>query len=177
VLDPSRQDVTVYADYLAAIERATRTVNKRFERPGWTPVDLQVQDDFHQAVAAYKQYDVLLVNAIFDGLNLVAKEAPLLNERDGVLVLSENAGAFEQLSPYSVAINPFDIRAQADAIYEALTMERGERRRRLEGIRALVCEHDLDWWINAQLAELEDWMSGSGRATRAFKSSARRKQA
>ena len=87
LLDPSRQNIPEYADYLDAIQREARSVNERFRRPGWTPIDLQIHDDFHQSVAAYKQYDVLLVNAVYDGLNLVAKEAPLLNGRDGVLVL------------------------------------------------------------------------------------------
>ena len=97
LLDPSRQDIPEYAEYLGAIQRTARVVNDRFQQGGWTPIDLQIRDDFPQAVAAYKQFDVLLVNAIYDGLNLVAKEAPLVNERDGVLILSENAGAHEQL--------------------------------------------------------------------------------
>ena len=73
------------------------------------PIDLQIDDNFPRSVAAYKQFDVLLVNAIFDGLNLVAKEAPLVNERDGVLVLSENAGAHEELGEWALTVNPFDV--------------------------------------------------------------------
>ena len=83
LLDPSRQDIPEYAEYLGAIQRAARVVNDRFQRNGWVPLDLQIQDNFTQAVAAYKQFDVLLVNAIFDGMNLVAKEALLVNTRDG----------------------------------------------------------------------------------------------
>ena len=97
LLDPSRQAVPEYAAYLEQIERAVTEVNGRFAADGWLPVDLQIADNFPQSVAAYKQYDVLLVNAVFDGLNLVAKEGPLVNTRDGVLVLSENAGAHEEL--------------------------------------------------------------------------------
>ena len=97
MLDPSRQDIPDYAEYLAALQRAARSVNDRFQLEGWTPIELHVEDDFVKSVAAYKQYDVLLVNAIFDGLNLIAKEAPLVNERDGVLILSENTGAHEEL--------------------------------------------------------------------------------
>ena len=121
-LDPSRQDIPEYAEYLAAIQRAARTVNDRFQTVDWTPLDLQIADNFAQSVAAYKQYDVLLVNAIFDGMNLVAKEAPLVNERDGVLILSENTGAHEQLGEWALTVNPFDVSAQADAIHEALFM-------------------------------------------------------
>src|SRR5262249_45524966 len=112
-LDPSRQDIPEYAEYLAAIQRAARTVNDRFQSPDWMPLDLQIADNFAQSVAAYKQYDVLLVNAIFDGMNLVAKEAPLVNERDGVLILSENTGAHEQLGEWALTVNPFDVSAQA----------------------------------------------------------------
>ena len=102
-----------------------------------------IEDNFPRSVAAYKQYDVLLVNAIFDGLNLVAKEAPLVNERDGVLILSENAGAHEELGEWALTVNPFDVAGQAEAIHEALTMARAERRARLEAIRAHVREHDV----------------------------------
>ena len=133
LLDPSRQDIPEYAEYLGAIQRAARVVNDRFQRNGWLPLDLQIQDNFPQAVAAYKQFDVLLVNAIFDGMNLVAKEAPLVNERDGVLVLSENAGVHDELAPWALTVNPFDVAGQAEAIYEALTMPAEERRRRSRG--------------------------------------------
>ena len=109
LLDPSRQDIPEYAEYLGAVQRAARALNDRFQADGWLPLDLQIQDNFAQAVAAYKQYDVLLVNAIFDGMNLVAKEAPLVNERDGVLILSENTGAHEELAPYALTVNPFDV--------------------------------------------------------------------
>ena len=155
LLDPSRQDIPEYAEYLGAIQRTARVVNDRFQREGWTPIELQIRDDFPQAVAAYKQFDALLVNAIFDGLNLVAKEAPLVNERDGVLILSENAGASEELGEWALTVNPFDVAGQAEAIHEALELPRGERRRRLEGMRAQVREHDLGHWVEAILADLD----------------------
>jgi trehalose 6-phosphate synthase len=155
LLDPSRQDVPEYAEYLGAIQRTARAVNDRFQREGWIPIELHIQDNFLRSVAAYKQYDVLLVNAIFDGLNLVAKEAPLVNERDGVLILSENAGAHEELGRWALNVNPFDVSGQADAIDEALEMPVDERRRRIDAIRAHVREHDLAAWIDAQLAELD----------------------
>ncbi len=163
LLDPSRQNIPEYAEYLGAIRREARSINERFRSPDWTPIDLQIHDDFHQSVAAYKQYDVLFVNAVYDGLNLVAKEGPLVNSRDGVLVLSENTGAYEELGPYSVVINPFDVRGQADAIFEALTMPADDRRRRIDAIRTRVREHDLRWWIGAQLADLDSCTSRGGR--------------
>jgi trehalose 6-phosphate synthase len=155
LLDPSRQDIPEYAEYLGAIQRTARVVNDRFQQEGWTPIDLQIRDDFPQAVAAYKQFDVLLVNAIYDGLNLVAKEAPLVNERDGVLILSENAGAHEELGEWALSVNPFDISGQAEAIHAALELPVEERRARLEAIGAHVREHDLGAWIAAQLVDLD----------------------
>ncbi|HZR96919.1 MAG TPA: trehalose-6-phosphate synthase [Gaiellaceae bacterium] len=155
LLDPSRQDVPEYSEYLAAIQREARSVNERLQTDTWLPIDLQIADNFAQSVAAYKQYDVLLVNAVFDGLNLVSKEAPLVNERDGVLVLSENAGSHEEIGEWAISVNPFDVYGQAQAIHEALTMEAGERRRLLEAMRAYVREHDLAAWIAAQLADFD----------------------
>jgi trehalose 6-phosphate synthase len=155
LLAPSRQDIPEYADYLAAVERSVREVNERFGRDGWTPVELDVADDFPRSVAGYKQFDVLLVNPVFDGLNLVSKEAPLVNERDGVLVLSENAGAHEELAEWVLTVNPLDVSGQADALFEALTMDVAERRRRVQRIREHVREHDVREWIALQLADVD----------------------
>ena len=155
LLAPSRQDIPEYSDYLAALEAAAREVNERFGREGWTPVELDVADDFARSVAGYKQFDVLLVNPVFDGLNLVAKEACLVNERDGVLVLSENAGAHEELGEWALTVSPFDLAGQADALFEALTMPADERRPRAQAIREHVRRHDIREWIDAQLADLD----------------------
>jgi trehalose 6-phosphate synthase len=147
LLDPSRQDVPEYADYVAAVEREASALGDS--------VDLRIGDDFPRSVAAYKQFDVLLVNAVFDGLNLVSKEAPYVNQRDGVLVLSENAGSHEELGEWALSVNPFDVSAQAEAIHAAVTMDGGERRRRVEAIRAHLREHDLAAWGAAQMADLD----------------------
>jgi trehalose 6-phosphate synthase len=155
LLDPSRQDIPEYAEYLGAIQREARRVNDRFQQSGWRPIDLEIADDFAKSVAAYKQFDVLLVNAIFDGMNLVAKEAPLVNERDGVVVLSENAGAYAELGEWALTVNPFDVEGQAEAIENALAMDVDERRRRLDAIRRHVREHDLNRWTDTLLAALD----------------------
>jgi trehalose 6-phosphate synthase len=162
LLDPSRQDIPEYSEYLGAIQRAARVVNDRFRTEGWLPLEVRIEDNFHQAVAAYKQYDVLLVNAIFDGMNLVAKEAPLVNGRNGVLVLSENTGAHDELGDWALTVNPFDLSGQASALHQALTMPEAERRERLDAIRAHVSEHDIGVWIDAQLADLDAVEHGSG---------------
>jgi trehalose 6-phosphate synthase len=155
LLDPSRQDIPEYAEYLGAVQREARRVNDRYARAGWMPIDLRIEDDFAGSVAAYKQYDVLLVNAVFDGLNLVAKEAPLVNTRDGVLVLSENAGAHDELGDFALSVNPFDVAGQARAIHLALELGVEERHRRIEGIRTRVREHDLSAWLERELRALE----------------------
>ena len=155
LLNPSRQDIPEYSEYVAAIQRTVREVNDRFRSEDWLPVDLRIVDDFEQAVAAYKQFDVLQVNSVFDGCNLVAKEGPLVNERDGVVVLSENTGAFEELHEWVICVNPFDLVGQAEAIHTALQMPEDERRTRLEAIRAHVQEHDVAAWAEAQLADFD----------------------
>jgi trehalose 6-phosphate synthase len=163
LLDPSRQEIPEYAEYLGAIQRSARQVNDRFQQNGWTPIDLRIEDNFPLTVAAYKQYDVLLVNAIYDGLNLVAKEGPLVNERDGVLILSENAGAHEELGQWALSVNPFDLEEQARAIHTAIEMPRAERHQRIESIREHVRSHDVAAWLDAQLEDLDHW---AARATR-----------
>jgi len=155
LLAPSRQDIPEYAEYAAAVEAAARTVNDRFAREGWQPVELDIADDFFRSVAGYKQFDVLLVNPVFDGLNLVAKEAFLVNQHDGVLVLSENSGVHEELGEWALSVNPLDEVGQAEALYAALTLEPAERRRRADAIRSHVRRHDIHEWIDAQLADLD----------------------
>jgi trehalose 6-phosphate synthase len=156
LLDPSRLEVPEYADYLAAIQRAARAVGERWASADGTPaIDLRIHDNFPEAVAAYRQYDVLLVNALADGMNLIAKEAPLVNARDGVLVLSETVGAHDELGAFAVSVNPFDIQGQADALAEALEMPASERARRAAGLQAHVREHDVRAWLADQLADLD----------------------
>ena len=147
LLDPSRQDIPEYVEYLAAVEREARALGDA--------VDLHVGDDFKRSVAAYKQFDVLLVNAVFDGLNLVSKEAPYVNTRDGMLVLSENAGSFAELSEWALRVNPFDVSGQADALHAALTMDVGEKQRRHAAIDVHMREHDVREWGELQLADLD----------------------
>src|SRR5206468_550595 len=129
-LMPSRTDVPEYAEYLERIEAIVAVVNHRHGTPDWMPIQLKLKDDLEDAVAAYKNYDVLLVNAMFDGMNLVAKEGPMVNERHGVSILSENTGAHEELGEFALSVNPFDIQELADSIHAALTMDPAERERR-----------------------------------------------
>src|SRR5262249_28266947 len=95
-----------------------------------------------------------IVNAMFDGMNLVAKEGPLVNERAGVSILSENTGAHEELGEYSLSVNPFDIQELADSIHAALTMPLAERQQGIEGLRSVVTARNPGDWIDEQLADI-----------------------
>jgi trehalose 6-phosphate synthase len=153
-LMPSRMDVPEYQEYLERIEALVAIVNHRHGTPDWMPIQLKLRDDLEEAVAAYKQYDVMIVNAMFDGMNLVAKEAPLVNERNGVSILSENTGAHEELGEWALSVNPFDIKETADMIYRALTMDDEERERRANGLKAAVTDRDPGDWIDEQVADI-----------------------
>ena len=153
-LMPSRTDVPEYAEYLERIEALVAVVNHRHGTPDWMPIDLKLRDDLAEAVASYKHYDVMMVNAMFDGMNLVAKEGPLVNEQAGVSILGENTGAHEELGEFAISVNPFDVQETADALYEALTMPMDERRRRADGLKAIVTSRDPGDWIDEQIADI-----------------------
>jgi trehalose 6-phosphate synthase len=162
LLQPSRQDVPEYADYLAEIGATVARVNAAHGAEGRAAIDLRLVDDLALAVAAYRVCDVLMVNALADGMNLVAKEAVVVNRRDGVLALSENTGAHQELGAFAVTLHPFDIQQQADALHAALTMDPALRRARREAAAAVVEENDIAKWLNAQLADLGVDLEGGG---------------
>ena len=153
-LQPSRQDVPEYAEYLERIEALVAVVNHRHGTTDWMPIDLRIYENFPEAVARYKHFDLLIVNSLFDGMNLVAKEAPAVNTRDGVVMLSENTGAHEELGDCALSVNPFDIQEQADTMYRALTMDPEERRIRAARLREIVRERDPGVWISEQLDDI-----------------------
>jgi trehalose 6-phosphate synthase len=153
-LQPSRTDVPEYAEYLERIEALVAVVNHRHGTTDWMPIDLRIYENFPEAVGRYKHFDLLIVNSLFDGMNLVAKEAPAVNTRDGVVMLSENTGAHEELGDCALSVNPFDIQEQADTMYRALTMDPEERRIRAARLREIVRERDPGVWISEQLDDI-----------------------
>jgi trehalose 6-phosphate synthase len=161
-LMPSRTDVAEYAEYLERIEALVAVVNHRHGTTDWMPIDLKLRDDLDEAVASYKHYDVMMVNAMFDGMNLVAKEGPLVNERNGVSILSENTGAHEELGEFALSVNPFDVQELADSIYAALTMSDEERARRARGLKEIVTSRDPGDWIDDQIADIRKKARGEG---------------
>ena len=153
-LQPSRTDIPEYAEYLERIEALVAVVNHRHGTTDWMPIDLRIYENFLEAVARYKHFDLLIVNSLFDGMNLVAKEAPAVNTRDGVVMLSENTGAHEELGDCTLSVNPFDIQEQADTMYRALTMDAEERVLRAGRLREIVHERDPGVWIDEQLTDI-----------------------
>jgi trehalose 6-phosphate synthase len=164
-LQPSRQDVPQYAEYLERIEALVAVVNHRHGTTDWMPIDLRIYDNFYEAVARYKQFDLLIVNALFDGMNLVAKEAPVVNTRDGVVMLSENTGSHEELGDCTLTVNPFDIQEQADTIYRALTMDAEEKALRARRLREIIEGRDPGIWVDDQLADIRLKQEGRERVS------------
>lgn len=163
-LDPSRQQVDEYATYLERLHAVAGAVNARYGSGSWQPIVVHADASFRHAVAAYCEYDVLFVNPVADGMNLVSKEGPLVNEHDGVVVLSEQAGSFNELGEHVVAVNPFDVAGQADALYRALSMPAPERARRAAALREHVRAHDVESWITSQLDDIEVLAGAGGGA-------------
>ena len=154
LLVPSRMDVNEYGNYLDEVMGIAGRVNAKYGGNDWEPVRVLVEENYPRAVAGLQIYDVLLVNSIADGMNLVAKEGPIVNRRDGVLVLSERTGAYQQLEPGVLVISPLDVYGTAEAMHQALTMPIDERRERGNRLRSLVQDHDIVDWLNQQLSAI-----------------------
>ncbi|MDQ6839185.1 MAG: trehalose-6-phosphate synthase, partial [Actinomycetota bacterium] len=148
---PSRAGLPEYLSYRQEVESLARHINETWATPGWTPVTVDTTDNFPRSVAALRRYDVLLVNPVRDGLNLVAKEGPLVNERDGVLALSREAGAWEELGPVALEVNPFDIAGTSDVLATALAMTPAERAVHAAAVRQAATSRQPRGWLDDQL--------------------------
>lgn len=153
-LVPSRSELGVYQTYTDEIFELVDSINDHFSDLDWQPIRVFYEENYTQAIAGMTLYDVLLVNPIIDGMNLVSKEGPLVNTRDGVLVLSELAGSFEQLSEYVLPVAPTDLEGTVRALHQALTMPAEERRRRAAALKRLVQEEDITFWLERQFRDL-----------------------
>lgn len=152
---PSRQDLAVYRDYTAEVQRVAEEINSQYGTPGWTPVLLNLKDDFARSLAAYRLADVALVNPIRDGMNLVAKEVPVVSDEGCALVLSREAGAYEELGDDAIVVNPYDIEQTAAALHEALTMPPHERAERAKRLTAAATALPPAQWFLDQLNALK----------------------
>jgi trehalose 6-phosphate synthase len=154
LLTPSRRDVPEYREYIDECNAAAKRISERFAEPEWDPLRVEIQDNFPRALAAYGLYDVLVVNPVFDGMNLVAREGPTLNRNRGVLVLSRNAGAWEELGPAAIGVNPFDVWGTSYAMERALDMPFEERAAMSAKLRRLARGRPPSRWLERQVRDL-----------------------
>jgi trehalose 6-phosphate synthase len=152
---PSREGVRAYAEYRAAVEAEVARVNRRWATEDWVPVLYDDSDDYPRSVASLRRADVLLVNPIRDGLNLVAKEGPLVNDRDAVLLLSTEAGAWDELAGAAWPVHPYDIVGTADAMHRALTLGARERAEHATAVRAIAAGRTAKDWLADQVAAVD----------------------
>ena len=151
---PTRQQIKEYCDYRDESYRIIDSINERSSKDGWVPNKQIFKADYSLVTAAFKHYDCLLVNPIIDGMNIVAKEGPVVNENNGVLIMSNGAGSYEELKDYSIIVNAYDISQTADAIYRAVMMSNEERQRLIEGLKKTVCERNVYIWMQEQFNDI-----------------------
>ncbi len=151
----SREGLIDYQAYRQECEGTADRINARFGTADWTPVWFDTDDDLPRSIAGLRRYDVLVVNPIRDGLNLVAFEGPLVNERNGTVVLSSEAGAAEQLGDIADTVNPFDIEETALAMARGLDAEPADRSHRSRALTSIATSRTIEDWYRAQLAVIE----------------------
>ncbi len=152
----SREGLPEYLAYRQEAESLAEHINHRWATPDWTPLELDFRDDFPRSVAHLRRYDVLLINPIRDGLNLVAKEGPIVNERNGTLVLSREAGIHDELDGACISVNPYDIAEQAAALGEALDRSASERVTAANELRRRALERTPRHWLAEQVCAGRD---------------------
>lgn len=159
-LVPSRTELAFYQRHCDEVMALVEQINTRHGHDAWKPVEVFYENNYMQAIAGMTLYDALLVNSVMDGMNLVAKEGVTVNQRDGVLILSETAGAFEQMGRHAIAVSAADIEGQVRALYQALTMSKRERRSRARRLRATVATSTIADWAEAQRADITTLLQG-----------------
>jgi trehalose 6-phosphate synthase len=154
LLYPSRLTVERYQNYFSECLNVVKRINERYDskvKANVGPIELLFEDDFHRSLGAMRLYDALLVNPVFDGLNLVSKEGAVVNDRDGTVILSANAGAFEEIGPAVIGVQPFDVPGTALAIEQALELPGAERAKRAKKLRDLATRSTPSDWLARQL--------------------------
>jgi trehalose 6-phosphate synthase len=153
--NPSREDLPAYREYTARIERLAEEIDYEFSTDEWTPLVLDIVDDYPAALAVLRRSDVVFVNSLRDGMNLVVQEGILLSEREPAVVVSREAGVAELLGEDALGVNPFDVGATAEALHHALSMPAPERAERAKRMRAAVSELPPAEWFQIQLDLLD----------------------
>jgi len=153
-LVPSRSGIKQYQRYTQDIFDSVEAINTKYGNDSWQPIKVYFENNYAQAIAGMRLCDVLLVNPVIDGMNLVAKEGPVVSANNSVLILSESAGAHEQLKDYVVSVAPADVEGTVRALYQALTMDKTERKSRSDALKKAVEEEDITRWLYHQLHDL-----------------------
>ena len=153
-LVPSRTHIRQYQRYMDEIQQAIQDINSNFGNDEWQPISAFIENNYTQAIAGMKLYDAMLVNSVIDGMNLVAKEGPVVNTKDGVLILSETTGAHKQLQKGALSVAPSDIEGTMQAMYQAITMTSEERAERSSELNSAIEREDITHWICSQLEDL-----------------------
>jgi trehalose 6-phosphate synthase len=151
---PTRTHIKTYQRYAEESLEIIGAINNKYRTEKWYPIDLFYENNYVQAIAGMRLYDVMLVNVVIDGMNLVAKEGPTVNSHDGVLILSEGAGACEQLGYNALTVTPTDLEGTTQALYTALTMPLAERRRRAVELKRMIEEEDMTNWLQHLLGDM-----------------------
>jgi len=146
-LVPTRTHLKPYQRYWQEVTQLIEDINSRYGNEEWHPIDFFYENNYLQAIAGMRLYDVLLVNPVIDGMNLVTKEGPTVNDRDGVLILSETVGAYEQLGNYALTVAPADLEGTTQALYKALTMPASEKKQRADLLKQSIKREDVTWWL------------------------------
>ena len=154
-LMPSRLDIKIYREYTDKIREIVKEINDKYATPDWEPIKYICKGDYNLVIALLKRYDVLMVNPILDGMNIVAKEGSVVNENNGVLILSSGAGCYEELKDGSICINPFDLRQTAESIDMALLMDETTKSQMIARTRTAIQINDLNKWVSDQLRDIE----------------------
>ena len=153
-LVPSRTHIRQYQRYMDEIQNTVREINANFGDDEWQPICTFIENNYTQAIAGMKLYDVMLVNSVIDGMNLVAKEGPVVNTKGGVLILSETTGAHKQLQAGALSVSPSDIEGTMQAMHQAVTMDAEEREQRAATLAQAIEKEDINHWICCQLEDI-----------------------
>ena len=153
-LVPSRTHIRQYQRYMDEIQQLIQQINSKFGTPSWQPIVPFIENNYTQAIAGMKLYDVLLVNTIIEGTNLVAKEGPVVNTRDGVLVLSNSSGVYRQLAGNVLSVSPTDVEGTMEALHQAINMSAEERQEMASNLLDSICREDINHWIYRQMRDI-----------------------
>lgn len=162
-LVPSRTGVPEYRTYAEKVFGLIEAINSHYGTPSWQPITVYYEHNRLQALVALELYDVLLVDSLSDGMNLVSKEGPVVNQRDGVLVLSTAAGSYDELRDAALAVLPDDIEGTADALAQALSLPGAERRARAHHLRQVILRHQLGDWLRLLMEDFAEIEAAQAR--------------